>query len=77
MSLNGINMFNNSHVDVSNIGEDDNALLCHTDNPSCCQTPFQAGEWYFPNGSAVKILGWNQNYIGDNYFYRNRGERKV
>ena len=68
MSLNGIIISNNSYVGVSSIGKDDNALLCHTDNHNCCQTSFQAGEWYFPNESAVKILGWNQYYIGDNYF---------
>ena len=76
MSLNGIVISNNSYIGVSNIGEGDNALLCHTDNHSCCQQRRnRAGEWYFPNGRVVGILG-NQNYHGD-YFYRNRGEGQV
>ena len=77
MSLNGTVISNNSYIGVSSIGQDHNALLCHTDNHSCCQTPLRGGEWYFPNGSAVEILGWNQYYRGDNYFYRNRGEGVV
>ena len=74
MSLNGTVISNGSYIYAGSIGEGDNALFCHTDNHSCCRTPLRAGQWYFPNGSAVEILG-NRYYYGYiNYFYRNRGE---
>ena len=76
LSLNGHFIANNSYVDVDDIGEDDDALLCHTDKPDCCN-PFlvygiRAGEWYYPNGSRVGIQGGYQDE-----FYRNRRAQVV
>ena len=45
--------------------------MCVTDNPNCCRYPDRFGEWYFPNGSAVRI----ERYGDD--FYRDRGRRTV
>ena len=76
-----MNYSNNSIVNITNIGSHDSALLCITDNPSCCyrfnyynNTYYnisRIGEWYFPDKSKVPI----ENYGGD--FYRNRGDRVV
>ena len=72
LSLRGVSIANNSYVDVDNIGVNDNALLCHTNKSTCCETPtaYRAGHWYFPNEMPVKILGSNPP---ENVFYRNRG----
>ena len=45
------------------------ALLCLTNNVDCCRR--NKGEWYFPNGSRVRIYG-----SGDDV-YRNRGPSMV
>ena len=37
---------------IDAIGENDAALLCHTDKPGCCRAN-RTGEWYFPNGTKV------------------------
>ena len=71
--LNGLAIANNSYVDVDAIGENETALLCHTDKPDCCGKPNKAGEWYFPNETRVRIKGQSQ----DNEFYRDRGPQVV
>ena len=48
LSLGGIKIANNSHVDIDSIGtidSDTDALLCHTDSAD--------GNWYNSNGSIV------------------------
>ena len=77
MLLQGEQYPNNSGLMISNIGvaygpdNDENALTCVTDKPDCCRSPNRFGEWYFPNGSAVRI-----EYYEDD-FYRNRGHQTV
>ena len=81
LSLHGVDIANNSYVNVNDIGvEDRDALLCHTDNRNCCTNMIgqqRAGEWYFPNGTTVETVGYN-NYIGHtSYFFRSRGTQTV
>ena len=65
-------------MDVDDIGEGDDALLCHTNKMDCCrynmvEMTIRAGEWYFPNGTTVKNK--NDNIMVAklvSYFYRNR-----
>ena len=59
-------MANYSIVNLEDIGEGDCALICYTNFPDCCVSPAKAGEWFFPNGSAVKIEGTMED------FYRSR-----
>ena len=75
-SLNGTTYQNNSLVALEDIGEDDNALLCLTDNIACCgrdQSPGRGilGNWFYPNHSKVVNNGdmWD--------FYRNRDQSVV
>ena len=57
-------------MNITDIGEDDtSSLTCATNNIFCCENLI--GEWYFPNGSAVRIEG-----AGD-AFYKNRGPSMV
>ena len=64
------------HLAVNNYGN--NGLQCITDKPNCCRVDnrpphdsIRIGEWYFPNGTAVPILGYGNNRAIT--FYRNRG----
>ena len=60
-------------MDVEDIGEGDNALLCHTNKPDCCSArPNRAGEWYYPNGIDVKTMMPSKDE-----FYRNRGKKFI
>ena len=63
---------------ISNIGVHDDALMCVTDKPDCCRSPYTSksvsdrfGEWYFPNGSSVRNEGHKYN------FYRDRSHQTV
>lgn len=69
LSLKGSNVSNNSDVLITDIGEGNEALWCRTTFRSCCK--LTKGEWYFPNGSMVRI-----NMASDS-FYRNRGSGVV
>ena len=72
IQLNGMNYSNNSTVTITDIGSDDRALLCITNNSTCCRYySLRAGEWYFPDKSRVLVNG----YGGD--LYRDRGDRVV
>ena len=66
--LGGKTYLNNTIVLMSDIGEDNNALLCMTDKSDCCSNPI--GEFYYPNNSAV-------GYSQENLLYRNRGPQVV
>ena len=78
LSLKGAYLANNSYVDVDDIGEDENALICHTNKTGCCHYyDDRAGEWYFPNGSSVQTRDGNRYSGLTEYFYRNRGESIV
>ncbi|MCG8620649.1 MAG: hypothetical protein MJE68_01440, partial [Proteobacteria bacterium] len=73
LSLRGQSIANNSYVNINDIGERDDALLCHTDKTDCCSGSYnRAGEWYYPSGIQVGIYG---DYYDE--FYRNRGTRVV
>ena len=74
MSLNGSSIANNSFINVDDIGEGDNALLRCTNKIDCCGEPManRAGEWYYPNGASVGIMGGSTDE-----FYRNRGPQVV
>ena len=59
-------------MNLEDIGEGDDAVLCTTANTACCsrsESPGAAilGQWYYPNGSAVADNGFEWD------FYRNRG----
>ena len=75
--LNGTTYQNNSIVTLEDIGEDDSALLCITNQTTCCRTSDTGdmvgglGNWYLPNGSRVPI---EENQWD---FFRTRGEMVV
>ena len=50
------------------IGEGVNALQCTTNRAGCCRT-VRAGQFYFPNGTLVPILGFDPTI---RTYYRNR-----
>ena len=58
-------------MNIDAIGEDDAALLCHTDKHDCCVESNKAGEWFFPSGTQVRVKNSSQE------FYRNRGMQVV
>ena len=59
---------NNSIVTLEDIDEDDDALLCITDQRNCCRPPYTGemgtvfGGWYFPNGTWVPSLGYQRDF---------------
>ena len=65
--LRGLQYHDNDTINIMDIGERDSALICQTDLRPCCKI-FRAGEWYYPNGTAVPIEGKQRG------FYRNRGD---
>lgn len=70
--LKGSVYFNNSAISAGEIGEEEDALICRTNNRGCCATPpNRAGEFYYPKGDPVPIRSRAQD------FYRNRGEREI
>ena len=78
LELNNDNIENDSYVSIDDIGKDDGALLCHTDETDCCESPTanRIGEWYFPDGNQVQTLG-NASLNASHYFYRNEGKQIV
>ena len=76
-SLNGTTYQNNSLVTLEDIGKEDDALFCETNQMACCKssdtgnTQPVLGNWFFPNGARVHSRG-NQSD-----FYRTRGEMVV
>ena len=54
--LGGQTYLNNSIVAINNIGEGDNALLCVTDNPDCCN--YRDGKFYYPNNNSAVGYSW-------------------
>ena len=75
LSLRGITVYNNSYINVNDIGgnTDREALLCHTENTNCCGTQGgrALGEWHYPNGSAVNSIVDNDSSRGINGSYNN------
>ena len=59
-------------MSLTEIGEERNALLCITNKNTCCKLRSSIiREWYFPNGSQVRLIGDGAN------LYRNRGPSVV
>ena len=69
----GVRLSNNSVVLITDIGEDDNSVLCMTNKTDCCSRADGGvgGEWYFPNRTNVDIEGSGGS------FYRDRGPSVV
>ena len=86
MVLNGTVYHNNSIVMLENIGEDDDALLCITNQTACCKPPYTGdtgdmgdalGNWYFPNGTTVlsaTVIDTSSEMLD---FYKSGGQRVV
>ena len=80
LSLKGILLANDSYVDVNDVGEDGDAVLCHTNKIYCCgsqsvnRSEDRAGEWYSPCNENMKVETLNNR---NNVFYRNRGPSVV
>ena len=60
-SLSGTTYQNNSSVPLEDIGENDTALLCRTNQSACCTDNVTgngsaSGDWFFPNGTAVRSI---------------------
>ena len=73
--LNGVVYPNGSTVLRTDIGEGDAALQCTTDSTTCCSNmngEVHGGEFYFPNGSAVPIMG-----AATGGYYRNRSSQLI
>ena len=63
---------NHGLVDPADIGEDNSALLCLTNNAGCCDTANGlSGEWYNPDTSVVQVRSAGES------LYRNRGASRV
>ena len=64
---------NNALISITDIGENNAAVLCMTDKTDCCRSPYgvTAGNWYFPNNDVVG------NQLGGGSFYRDRADRVV
>lgn len=74
LTLNGTRLANVSNILITDIGKGDDALLCVTNLPSCCDiiTGNRTGEWIYPNGTTnVSIAKYNHE------FYRDRGPSVV
>ena len=71
--LNGVTYSNGSTVLRTDIGEGAAALHCTTDRDGCCRTE-RAGEFYFPNGTWVPVLGADPSI---RTYYRSRGSRFI
>ena len=70
--LNGKVYLNNSVISLSEVGENENALLCKTDLVTCCGTqPYRFGEFHYPSGETVSVKKAERG------FYRNRGAQVV
>ena len=63
---------NNSVISLSDVGENEQALMCRTDLLTCCATPpNRFGEFYYPSGDAVSVKKAGHG------FYRDRGAQEV
>ena len=61
---------NNTILNIDDVEEDTLALMCFTNNPTCCgDKSNRQGEWYLPNSTIVG----RSNGTGNPSVYRNRG----
>ena len=71
---------NDSVIPISEIGEEEDALLCITDLRECCKknqtlsNETALGNWFYPNESAVGTL---EHFSSDQGFYKNRDRSVV
>ena len=60
-----INVIGVTTIEIThpNVDAENNGLQCVTNKPNCYRvgTRIRIGEWYFPNGTAVPILGHENN----------------
>ena len=80
----GVDVENNSYVDLNLVGDREKGVLCHTTNEGCCKNTNVSdvddarGNWYFPNGSLVRGVtangGRDATYP---FFARNRAVHVV
>lgn len=68
LTLRGVQYHDNDIIDISDVAENNSALICQTNLRPCCRTGFHADEWYYPNGTAVPIEGTGSD------IYWNRGD---
>ena len=54
LSLNGVVIPNHGYVNISDIGTDDAALLCHTTHPGIHESE---GNWSAPDGTKIFVNG--------------------
>ena len=77
--LNGTTYQNNSIVLLEDIGEDDDALLCITNQTACCRSEDTGGpalgKWFFPNGTTVP--SYTATSGEESNFYGTRGQMVV
>ena len=65
---------NNSVISLSDLGENEQSLMCKTYLVTCCDTlPNQFGEFYYPNGDTVS----EPVKKAAQYFHRDRGVQEV
>ena len=72
--MNGAITPNHGFVLLNNIGGGDASLLCLTNRPACCRSPYAEngrGNWFFPNGTRVPSTGMQWD------FHRTRGHSMV
>ena len=70
--LDGRTLQNNSAVNLTDIGENERALLCRTNKVDCCKIlPNRFGEFYYPNDELVPIFARRRD------FYRNRSNQLI
>ena len=74
-SLRGRVYSNNSVILITEIGQSNNGLQCVTDRMQCCQYPYGAGQWFYPNGGTVSsyYYYYYAYYYGES-FYRTRSD---
>ena len=66
-------------MNVDDIGEGDDALLCSTNKTDCCTNKMgqkRAGKWYFPCTQDMEV-GTLGDPARNNAFYRDRGSNVV
>ena len=68
LNLKGLPIANSSYVDIDDISLNTAAaaLLCWTNLKNCCKTS-RRGEWYYPSGNIVGVMGNDTTE-----FYRDR-----
>ena len=64
-------------VDVGNGANEDDILLCLTNDTNCCGGSYRTGDWFFPNGTIVDSFGDNGGNNRNDFFSRSRDQSVV